>query len=223
VIANTNDVLGTETGVASSSLGGGGGCCYCGVTLPSGERSTCMRCHASASDRYLWMTISKSKLLFPMSRVLHYKPSPPVARRFFAYLGSNYHACAPASFASADQLVPFHLFNPVEDAQHLAPNAYSLIIVTADLRQVKSDLIGTLRSLAKAVSPGGSLLFGGIADVKEGSKEGSMVEQSVRAEFRRRCRTRSTWKFTRDELKLAGVSPSQFDRLSSDTLWWYQK
>ncbi len=219
----TNDVLGTAAGDASSSLGSRGACCYCGITLSTDEPSTCMSCGASVPDRHLWMMVSRSKLLFPMSKVLHYKPSPPVARRFLAYLGSNYHACAPATFANQDQLITFHLFDPVEDAQRLAPNAYSLIIVTADLMQLKSDLIGTLRSLAKALSPGGSLLFGGIAEAQEGSKAGSKVEMSIRAEFRRRCRTRSAWKFARDELKAVGVSPSQFDRLSSDTLWWYQK
>jgi hypothetical protein len=208
-------------------------CNYCAATL-SGGAPICPICFSTEQERYLWSFITRQRLVRSGEYVLHYMPSPWVAARFSAVLGSYYHACAPADVDQTLYPTPLYMMDPVDDVEKLAPNFYSLIIAINNLSTLKQMVMPVLRGFEKALIVGGSMVFGGdfigadglfVDEQMQSDRPGNNRRSPyaiLRSGFGSDCRTRSSGSVSRTELARIGVNQQDVDRISTSTLFWHQ-
>jgi len=208
-------------------------CNYCAANLSDGA-PICPICSSTEQERYLWSFVTRQYLVRSGEYVLHYMPSPSVAARFSAVLGSYYHACAPADVDQTLYPTPLYMMDPADDVEKLTPNFYSLIIAINNLGGLKQMVVPVLRGFEKALSVGGSMLFGGDFIGADGLFVDEQMQSDrpvnnrrspyavLRSGFGSDCRTRSSRSVSRTELARIGVSQQDVDRISQSTLFWHQ-
>ena len=208
-------------------------CNYCATNISDGA-PICSVCSSTQQERYLWFFITRQHLVRSGNYVLHYMPSPWVAARFSAVLGSHYHACAPANVDLSLYQTPLFVLDLADDVEKLIPNFYSLIIATNKLSALGQMVMPTLRACEKALSIGGSMLFGGDFIGADGqfvdeqmqsglpSKNRRSPDAILRRDFGSDCRARSSFSGSRAELAGVGVSLREVDRITTSTLFWHQ-
>lgn len=161
-------------------------------------------------------------------------PSPWVAARFSAVLGSYYHACAPANVDQTLYSTPLYTLDLADDVEKMTPNFCSLIIATNNLSALGQMVMPALRGFEKALSVGGSMLFGGdfigadgqfVDEQMRGGRPGKNRRSPyavLRSDFGSDCRTRSLWSGSRVELATIGVGTHDVDRITASTFFWHQ-
>jgi hypothetical protein len=209
-------------------------CPFCAQHLEIAD--DCGSCGGTVQDRVAWLALTTLRLMQPGATILHHMPRAALARRLYALFGPQYHATIPPGTEPPVPDIAFHAFDPATQATDLASASYRIIIIGAGLNQAGAAVPATLEALANALTPGGSLLFGGDvvdADGAIANKELAVVAMAgrtgvssfagmVRRQFKRDCRIRAGIDLSNATIDQAGVQPALMRRVTPQTLFWYQ-
>jgi hypothetical protein len=196
----------------------------------------CTICEASAQDRFTWLAVTKLRLASPGTKVMHHAPSAPMARRMRAWLGDGYRPTLAPQQPAPTPDVSFQPFDPSDRTTTFPPISYDLIIIAKGLYNSGAALPALLDGLARALIPGGSMLFGGDAVDEEGrianmelaaeiaaTRGGAnSFSRLVRWQFKRDCRIGVGMGLSNGMLEAAGLQTNLLRRISPRTLFWYQ-
>jgi len=196
----------------------------------------CGHCGATPQDRLGWLALTGLRLLQPGFSVLHHLPGAAMARRLYALLGRHYHPTLPPGMPPPITDVTFHAFDPASQAEALAPSSYRVIIIGAGLYECGAAVPAVLEALGTALSPGGSLLFGGnVVDADGGIAHKGLAATAmtgrtgvssfagmIRRQFKRDCRLRPGMGLTKEMIDAAAVQQSLLRRVTPQTLFWCQ-